>query len=254
MTGAQQTSLLLGRCDEVRWGRREGLAAGVRKRKSGKVGAGGKRDCLVTETYFSCLRSKRSRAWERTFRLFRDFKLLQAVQRSKNRGAENNTGGEKSQTGGEIKQPNPCVLLPSTLLLLSRSPASLSPLGWLCVVPWGFHWAWASLARAVRLALKRLGCSWARTRERAGKEGESGRRVRERERDREVVGTIVGGFNHSDAICSTPFFALTVDIFPGETRGVCVRVYMTMRDSEGQTSISTEHNIFIFYTLYNSTV
>lgn len=62
------------------------------------------------------------------------------------------------------------------------------------------------------------------------------------------MGTIVGGFNHSDAICSTPFFALTVDIFPGETRGVCVRVCMTMRDSEGQTSISTEHNIFIFYT------
>lgn len=184
MTGAQQTSLLLGRCDEVRWGRRERLAAGVRKRKSGKVGAGGKRDSLslVTETYFSCLRSKRSRAWER---MFRDFKLLQAVQWSKNRGAENNTGGGGSQTGGEIKQPNPCVLLPSTLLLLCRSPASLSPLGWLCVVPWGFHWAWASLARAVRLALKRLGCSWARTREQAGREGESGRRVRERERERQ---------------------------------------------------------------------
>lgn len=41
-------------------------------------------------------------------------------------------------------------------------------------------------------------------------------RERAREKDREVVGTIVGGFNHSDAICSTPFFALTVDIFPGE--------------------------------------
>lgn len=48
-------------------------------------------------------------------------------------------------------------------------------------------------------------------------EGESGV-----ERYREVVGTIVGGFNHSDAICSTLFFALTVDIFPGETRGVSV--------------------------------
>ena len=43
------------------------------------------------------------------------------------------------------------------------------------------------------------------------------------ERYREVVGTIVGGFNHSDAICSTLFFALTVDIFPGETGGGCVR-------------------------------
>lgn len=56
-----------------------------------------------------------------------------------------------------------------------------------------------------------------------GEEGEvvSGR-GRGREKDGEVVGTVVGGFNHSDAICSTPFFSLTVDIFPGEMRGVCV--------------------------------
>lgn len=120
MTGAQQTSLLLGRCDEVRWGRREGLAAGVRKRKSGKVGAGGKRDSLVTETYFSCLRNKRSRAWER---IFRDFKLLQAVQRSKNRGAENNTGGGEISNRWRNKTAEPLRPPPlhaSSSLLFSR--------------------------------------------------------------------------------------------------------------------------------------
>lgn len=39
----------------------------------------------------------------------------------------------------------------------------------------------------------------------------------------EVVRTIVGAFNHSDAICSTLFFTLTVDIFPSETGRVCMR-------------------------------
>jgi len=67
----------------------------------------------------------------------------------------------------------------------------------------------------------------------------------------EVVGTSVGGFNHSDAICSTQFFALTVDIFPGEMREVCLQlcVYVCVcvgvdnTNDEGQNTMEAEHSL-----------
>lgn len=44
-------------------------------------------------------------------------------------------------------------------------------------------------------------------------------------KDREVVGTIIGGFNHSDAICSTPFFCTDGGHFPwSDERSLCVCV------------------------------
>lgn len=57
--------------------------------------------------------------------------------------------------------------------------------------------------------------------------------------DIKVVGPIVGGFNHSDAICSPPFFALTVAIFPCE-----VNVYN--RDREGQRCMGKEQYVYLF--------
>lgn len=66
------------------------------------------------------------------------------------------------------------------------------------------------------------GYSWSGTEDGEGVKTEEWS-VNEGGKDGEVMGTIVGGFNHSDAICSTPSFPLTVDIFPDEMRGVCVR-------------------------------
>lgn len=48
----------------------------------------------------------------------------------------------------------------------------------------------------------------------------------ERWGDGEVVGMVVGGFNRSYAICSTPFFALAAEMFPGEMRGACVDLFV----------------------------
>lgn len=48
----------------------------------------------------------------------------------------------------------------------------------------------------------------------------------ERWGDEEVVGMVVGGFNRSYAICSTPFFALAAEMFPGEMRGACVDLFV----------------------------
>lgn len=67
-----------------------------------------------------------------------------------------------------------------------------------------------------------------------------------KKKDGKVVETIVGGFNHCDAICSTPFFELMVDIIPGEMRGVCVQVCVrvAMGDGEGQNRTSRRNNAF----------
>lgn len=48
---------------------------------------------------------------------------------------------------------------------------------------------------------------------------------RRRQKEMEVKGAAVDGFDHSDAVCSTSRFALT-DIFPVESRGFCVQQFM----------------------------
>ncbi len=57
-----------------------------------------------------------------------------------------------TQLSGWGKTPEPFASSFSTLLLLLvLFPPLFSPLGWLCVAPWGFQWAWAALARPVSL-------------------------------------------------------------------------------------------------------
>lgn len=121
------------------------------------------------------------------------------------------------------------LLLSSTFHSSPLLPSSHPPLGWLCVAPWGFQWAWASLARPVSLdGIEETtmrhpdeGRSWAGTR--GTKEEEEGGSWRETQvvskrgrvgwGDAQGAETIVDCFNHSDAICSTPFFELTEDFF-----------------------------------------
>lgn len=66
------------------------------------------------------------------------------------------------------------------------------------------------------------------------------------------MGTIVGGFNHSDAICSTPFFALTVDIFPGETRGVCVQACVWQLEIVKDRTVWAQNTIDLSWTYCTS--
>lgn len=180
MTDAEQPGLVLGRCDEVRWGREEWMMGWEERKEERDDGSERRRwlleeprivhICLSQDFTFQYMKQWLKIFWCKSIDIFK--KMCDGL----------NITQLKWEQDFKLVGKNTRTFASSFLHLSSprTPPSSLSPLGWLCVAPWGFQWVWASLARPVSLdGIEKArvmhpddGCSWTGTRERGGEERE----------------------------------------------------------------------------------